>query len=156
SLTFAATLPPLPTGITIRGDRSGSRPGPELVGNIATTYTPLMLISGVIQQNGIHLGDYVRITGLRLAGPGGCVRADQLGLPNCLYSSTSDPNILKNIWGIEVGGFNPDNPEATGILIDHNELYDWPGAAIAVFDGKNQEIQPTLTPGGILDPNCLN
>jgi hypothetical protein len=51
----------IPTGVTIRGDRRGTNPGPLLLGQYyPSVYTWMM-----------KTGSYVRITGLRLEGPTG-------------------------------------------------------------------------------------
>ena len=58
SLNLADTPPlPIPAGVTIRGDRRGTNPGPELV--TANKYAQMLDIAG----------HDVRITGLRLRGP---------------------------------------------------------------------------------------
>ena len=97
-------VPPLmiPAGVTIRGDRRGARPGPELrtarVINVAGK-DPLMLEIA---------GESVRLTGLRMRGP---TRSLDGGTPSAL-------GVLAH--------------NRFTAIIDHNEFSDWPLAAIKV------------------------
>jgi hypothetical protein len=93
-------------GVTIRGDRRGTRPGPELW--VREGYSKTMLRIE---------GSDVRITGLRLRGP----------------NRTNDED-SPLAYGI---AFTGDKLLFHRIIIDHNDLSGWTGAAVTVrgFDG---------------------
>lgn len=128
-IMLTAPFTSLPTGITIRGDRRGTTPGPEFFGNFQPDVNSMFLISG--KDGDLHYGDYVRITGIRIGGPTDCVAQDEAGHPdNC---HTAPP---AGTAAIEVGGIPASNSEPFGVLLDHNEIYDWPNAGVVVFDGQ--------------------
>jgi hypothetical protein len=93
-------------GVTIRGDRRGTLPGPLLKSlsdqtNLRNHYFPnsdwgMLLING----------DHVRITGLRLQGPGG---DDEFPYANGIATQ-----------------------DQFRALIDHNEMFGWTAAAVYV------------------------
>jgi FG-GAP-like repeat len=97
-------IPPLKDGVTIRGDRRGTRLGPELrVHEICEGCGGVFTVS-----NDPPTGNPVRITGLRIAGPSRGRYAKVLGQK-----------------GIITNDLRP-------VIIDRNDLSDWPNAAIAV------------------------
>jgi len=103
----------IPAGVTIRGDRRGSRPGPLLSAAYNVTNqqpSPYFPDSdgGMLFIN----GNYVRITGLRMVGPG---RDIQPGLPYANAIATQDQFVS---------------------IIDHNEMSDWTAAAVYVGSEK--------------------
>jgi hypothetical protein len=72
-------------------------------------------------------GDHVRITGLRVQGPS---RSNQGGLP-------------------KADGIQAHSDAFTHTIIDHNDLSDWPNAAIEVFGGQSEkQTCPPLDPSG--------
>ena len=115
-------LPYIPAGVTIRGDRRGDRPGP--------LFFALHDQSQSRQQNAcfpksdvgmlIINGDHVRITGLRMQGPGRDERA-----PYANGIATQDQ---------------------FSALIDHNELFDWPARAIYVNSEISDKCDPDSQP----------
>jgi hypothetical protein len=102
--------PPLyvPAGVTIRGDRRGSRPGPLLKslrdqqGDVGPPFPESDV--GMLYVNGNH----VRITGLRMQGP---TRRLADGMP------------YANGIGAQ------DKFKA---IIDHNEMFDWTAGAVTL------------------------
>src|SRR5215472_12237051 len=106
----------VPTGVTIRGDRRGTNPGPLLLGRY-DEQDP---------QPGARLfqidGDYVRITGLRLEGPSG--------------SEDTWPDTI----GILVGDPLFVNRQPLQTIIDRNEIYHWPTDAIMPIAGANDDF----------------
>ncbi len=110
--------PPLqiPAGVTIRGDRRGARPGPEL-----RTDHLLANTAGLILINANDAPD-VRITGLRLRGPS--------------RGADKDGPQGRAIFVV-------DEASNHSITIDHNELSDWPDAAV-------------LVQGGLVSKRCLS
>ena len=96
----------IPTGMTIRGDRRGTNPGPLLLG----------LYNEDDPQPGTRLmqidGDYVRITGLRLQGPSG------------------SEDTWHDTIGILIGDPIHSLRQPMQTIIDRNELFNWPTAAI--------------------------
>jgi hypothetical protein len=109
SLNLADT-PPLhiPAGVTIRGDRRGTRPGPLLAA--LNQARPQRSPDYPYFEGGtlfIH-GTQVRITGLRLQGPSRSITEE---VPKANGIATQDQFIS---------------------IIDHNEMFDWTGAAVYV------------------------
>lgn len=127
----------IPTGVTIRGDRRGTNPGPLLLG----------LYNQDDPQPGTRLmqidGDYVRITGLRLQGPSG----------------NEDP--WHDTIGILIGDPIHSIRQRVQTLIDRNELFNWPTVAIGpsgastdqdCLDGQPGTLNPdtnVFKPGSI-------
>ncbi len=113
----------VPAGVTIRGDRRGTLFGPEL----SSSDTP----NGFMLE--IH-GDDVRIAGLRLRGPS--------------RSTDSDTPGASGIAAHAQDNFSPPNePVYYRGIVDHNDLSDWPTAAIAVVAGdESTECRPDIDP----------
>jgi hypothetical protein len=93
-------------GVTIRGDRRGTNPGPLLAAlnrhdQAATSFKP-DIDGGMLFIN----GDHVRITGLRMQGPSRRIQPD---LPYANGIAALDQFIS---------------------IIDHNEMFDWTAAAV--------------------------
>jgi hypothetical protein len=99
---------PLPAGVTIRGDRRATNPGPLLVGLYG-------LQGDSLYQKSPHIfdvqGDYVRVTGLRLQG---------------VTRNTTDKYQGSDAIVVSDNHFY-------GTLIDHNDLSNWTNAAVEVF-----------------------
>jgi hypothetical protein len=106
----------IPAGVTIRGDRRGTRPGPEL-----RTDHLLANTGGLILINANDAPD-VRITGIRLRGPSRS--ADKDGIACKLLNDCTK----RGIWVV-------DDASNNSVIIDHNELSDWPNAAVLVQGG---------------------
>jgi hypothetical protein len=92
----------IPPGVTIRGDRRGIRLGPLL----STHYEKDMQSADPPMLS--IIGDHVRITGLRMSGPGDGIAQDQ--------------PIASGIGA----------PHQFSTIIDHNEMYEWTNSAISV------------------------
>lgn len=101
-LIFLEDAVEIKEGVTIRGDRRGTRPGPLLRGGDD-------IIDGMLKI----IGNDVRITGLRLKGP-----------------SRSLAEATPKVAGI----FAYDQNLRT--IIDHNEMLEWPHAAVHVSAGE--------------------
>lgn len=130
---------PLPTGVTVRGDRRGVNPGALLFGNYCPPPNdPKSADCGFYSMFQIT-GDYVRITALRLQGPSQCVKR-----PEWCQS------VFETYLNAIVIGLNPEHlnqqaqptvcakpdpnglcPQPVGVVIDHNEIFDWPEAVAA-------------------------
>lgn len=108
-------------GVTIRGNRRGTLPGPLLKSlsdqtNLRNPYFPNSDVGMLIIN-----GDHVRITGLRMQGPGG---EDQP--PYATGIATQDK---------------------FKAIIDHNEIFGWTAAAVNVTsDNINDLSNPFLRP----------
>jgi hypothetical protein len=117
----------LPAGVTVRGSRRGTSFGPLLLGfyNIQyfSPYQPYPHIFEVV-------GDYVRITGLRLQGP--------------------TPNTTDNYPGAD--GIQVGDNHFFGTLIDHNDLSAWTNAAVEVYGTTTPPSSGLIPPGG--SGNC--
>jgi hypothetical protein len=106
----------VPAGVTIRGGRSGVHPGAEI-------YSPYPSVNTCILPNNepcilkmlFVAGSDVRITGLRLRGP-----------------SPGRDHTLREAEAIVTDA-------AFNTLVDHNELSEWPGAAVVVL-GESDSI----------------
>jgi len=111
-------LPYIPAGVTIRGDRRGTRPGPLLF----ALHDQSRQRNACFPESDVGMliinGDHVRITGLRMQGPGRDERA-----PYASGIATQDQ---------------------FSALIDHNELFDWPAAAIYVNSDNSDGPVPTM------------
>jgi hypothetical protein len=104
----------IPAGVTIRGDRRGTLPGPLLKSlsdqtKLRNPYFPnsdwgMLLING----------DHVRITGLRLQGPGG---DDEFPYANGIATQ-----------------------DQFSALIDHNEIFGWTAAAVYVTSDGFEDL----------------
>jgi hypothetical protein len=88
----------------------GDRRGTNLGPRLLANFAQL---AHMLEVNGNH----VRITGLRVQGP---TRSNQSGLP------TAD-----GLWA--------HSDRFTHTIIDHNDLSDWPNAAIEVFGGQGEK-----------------
>lgn len=114
-------IPPLKDGLTIRGDRRGTRVGPEL------------RVHEICERCGgiFTVGDDpptelpVRITGLRIAGPS-----------RGRYAKVLDQQ------GITTNSLRP-------VIIDRNDMSDWPRAAIGVdrASGTSDTCALPVAPG---------
>jgi hypothetical protein len=104
SMVFPATLQPLqiPEGVTIRGDRTGTVPGPELWMEFTTPGGVMLEVAG----------DNVRITGLRVRGPN--------AHRNTQHPEHSDRGILVN------------DVNYAGTIVDHNDIYEWDDQGVLV------------------------
>ena len=112
----------IPTGVTVRGDRRGTLPGPLLHGDYECA--PVDGHDPCEYDDMFHiLGDDVRITGLRVQGPSHCV----LDPDGC--HSTNLPMVI----GIQVGSLVSVEP--AGVIVDHNDAFDWPEAAVNIASG---------------------
>jgi hypothetical protein len=90
----------IPAGVTLRGDRRGTRLGPLLYVSDRGNYP-----ERTFEVNGNH----VRVTGLRLRGPS---------------PTTADKPASAAIF--------VDDDKFIGTIVDHNELWAWTHAAVAV------------------------
>jgi hypothetical protein len=145
----------IPTGVTIRGGRRGVNPGPLLTGKAGYD----CLSSGSCGAFPISLfqitGDYARVTGLQLQGPSDCV-ADPIG---CETATEADAHAIQIGWTdaqITVNPnacgmpTNPTCPEPTGVIVDHDDIFDWP-EAVQISDNHLDvyyapcDAQPDLT-----------
>jgi FG-GAP-like repeat len=122
----------VPVGATVRGDRRGVNLGPRLIGSYTDDQGcangatgPCELYAGIF----VILGNYARITGLRLQGSTQCLADDQAGSPDNCHTSN-----LLDTWAVRVGGFYDVEPSA--VVIDHNDISDWPESSVAVFGGQ--------------------
>jgi hypothetical protein len=108
----------IPAGVTIRGDRRGSRPGPLLKALHEQEVKPNQPFPtsdvGMLYVNGNH----VRITGLRMQGP---TRRLAPGMP------------YANGIGAQ------DKFKA---IIDHNEMFDWTAAAVTLASEPHIQCGP--------------
>jgi len=112
----------IPTGVTVRGDRRGTLPGPLLHGNYGCL--PLNGHDPCEYDDMFDIrGDDVRITGLRVQGPSMCV----LDPDGC--HSTNLPYVI----GIEVGSLV--SPEPARDIVDHNDVFDWTEAGVFIASG---------------------
>jgi hypothetical protein len=119
----------IPTGVTIRGNRRGMNLGPLLIGNYNnTTQQILGAECGFTDVQPDHIfeieGDYVRVTGLRLQGP-----------------SEGTDATLPVADGIDIGNEHQSvwlAREYTGVVVDHNDVSDWPGDGIAPYTAQPQ------------------
>ena len=112
----------IPTGVTVRGDRRGTLPGPLLHADYECA--PVNGHDPCEYDDMFHiLGDDVRITGLRVQGPSHCV----LDPDGC--HSTNLPMVI----GIQVGSLVSVEP--AGVIVDHNDAFDWPEAAVNIASG---------------------
>src|SRR5262249_1886821 len=114
-------------GVTVRGGRRGTKPGAELVGPYSQASDTLFDI----------LGDYARITGLRIIRPRPSTAKGQ-------PAST----------GVHVGpdtySYAPSNTTYVA-TIDHNEISGWPGSGVGLYGGPvDNPDQSCLT----LDPRA--
>jgi hypothetical protein len=113
----------VPTGVTIRGDRRGTKAGPLLLGRY-DEQDP---------QPGARLfqvdGDYVRITGLRLEGPSG------------------NEDTWHDTIGILIGDPLIPNHQPLQTIIDRNEIFDWPTDAIMPIAGSDDQDCLSNHPG---------
>jgi hypothetical protein len=88
----------LKAGVTLRGNRRGTTPGPELT------------LDSYPQRNAIDIvGDYARVTGIRLRGP----------------SPTKAEEPYSN-------GVFVDDQQAHWAIVDHNDMSGWTEAAVHV------------------------
>jgi hypothetical protein len=95
----------IPDGVTIRGDRRGTRPGPLL---FAPHSYPLFEMANAPAEPATLSGNHVRITGLRLQGRSGGRSED---LPASKGIAVRDDLI---------------------VIIDHNDMHDWTTSAVTV------------------------
>ena len=148
----------VPTGVTVRGDRRGINLGPRLIGSYTEDQgCPIGAVGPCDEYFGIFgiVGNYARITGLRLQGSTQCVAYDLAGSPDTCKA----PNVV-DTWAIVAGGFpfkdsngvlQYGNPEASGIVVDHNDISDWPEAGVAVLAGMLEwpgHVDPHSYPPG--------
>jgi hypothetical protein len=116
----------IPSGVTVRGDRGPLRSGALLVGDYGCKVDGgdfVCQYEDIFQILSAQVpGDHVRVTGLRLQGPSQCV----LHPDSCI-----SPN-LASVVGITVGSRNDGAP--TDVIVDHNELLDWPEAGVNVVN----------------------
>ena len=102
---------PVAGGVQILGDRTANPRGPRI---FTTTFPRTLLLIG---NDGLGIqSDHVRISGIRLDGGQGTRSAD---------SDTPDADGI----GVE---------SSTDVEIDHNEIYGFRGAGIAVRDRQNR------------------
>lgn len=139
----------LPTGVTIRGDRRATKLGPQLIGKYTgkstvnlvqlqqpDAWTALLSSDHILEVE----GDYVRITGLRIQGPTGNLSTnldvDGIHIGNaCMAGEAAE---CGNPQGVAVQLGEPNHRIAyAGVIIDHNEISQWPVAAIGGFSGYN-------------------
>jgi len=122
----------LPAGVTLRGDRRGTKIGPQINANFYKARSAAFAECAFCMIE-IH-GDYVRVTGLRLRG-----------------QSRSTAEYENLIVGIEIdppaSSIN-DAASATSYIsiVDHDDLSDWEDAAIEVNGGHS----------GDSSKNCIN
>jgi hypothetical protein len=114
----------IPAGVTVRGDRRDLLPGPLIRGNYdcrpLNDHNPCEL-DNVFQIQ----GDFARVTGLRVQGPSNCL-ADPDGC-----HSTNLPAVI----GVQVGSRTTVEP--AGDIVDHNDVFDWPEAAVNVASNRD-------------------
>ena len=109
---------PVPTGVTIRGDRRGTLLGPELL----EQFNPTKPNAPALSMFSIN-GDYVRITGLRLQGP----------------TTSTTATILP------VNAITAPDGVATGFIgtaIDHNDISAWTNAGVEVYGDSEARGAP--------------
>jgi hypothetical protein len=113
---------PIPAGVTIRGDRRGTRPGPLLAARNQQDQPSSSNFPGLDGGMLFINGDHVRITGLRMQGPS---RSIIKGVPYANAVAAPDQYIS---------------------TIDHNEMFDWTAAAVyvpgAVAGGNVHDHRP--------------
>jgi hypothetical protein len=110
SLNLSDT-PPLhiPAGVTIRGDRRGTRPGP-LLQALNQERQKASEVYGLPHSGMLFInGDHVRITGLRMQGPS---------------------RIINDYYRLEANAIATLDHFIS--IIDHNEMFDWTAAAVYV------------------------
>ena len=139
---------PLVSGMTLRGDRSGTNLGPQLYAAFQREkeYTsPAIANTPVCEWCMLQVhGDYVRITGLRMRGQSRTTKqlTEQTQAIDVDFPSTAvDP----------LSGAIEQNGSATSTeyiaIIDHNDISDWESAAVSVNGGH----QESLTCKGVAD-----
>ncbi len=113
----------LPAGVTLRGDRRGTKVGPQLN---ASYYAARSSFSSAIQHDEcgwcmiqVH-GDYVRVSGLRLKGQS---RSTAVAKEYSVGIEVDTPDI-------SIG--NPESATSYILVADHNDISDWEDAAIEV------------------------
>jgi hypothetical protein len=111
----------IPAGVTIRGDRRGTRPGPLLKALDAQLSLSEHFPNSDVGMLFIY-GDHVRITGLRLQGPR---LASNGAAPYAMGIATQDQFMA---------------------LVDRNEMFDWPSAAIYVNSEAPDSSVPPARP----------
>jgi hypothetical protein len=130
-----SSYPPLilPSGVTLRGDRRGANPGPQLQLTLSAarqTTSPLIGSQCGWCMVQIH-GDYVRVTGLRMTGQSRST------------AKYVEPTV--GVW-VDSPGWSSNDPNSTTeyiAMVDHNELSDWESAGVRV-EGSHAK-DPTLS-----------
>ena len=104
----------IPDGVTIRGDRRGTRAGPWL---FAPHSDPLFQMAGAVNlaEPASLSGNYVRITGLRMQGRS---RERSEDLPSSRGIAVRDDLV---------------------VIIDHNDMSDWTVSAVGVSGAQSRD-----------------
>lgn len=140
----------LPTGVTLRGDRHGTKLGPLLIGNYNFPKQTITNQARSEFDQAPHMieieGDYVRITGLRLQGPTDATEPTG-------YAPEGNPANPLSADGIHIGNSNPFGPpgysQFKAAVIDHNEVYMWPLTAVGTSGGVSRSQGPLSKPPAV-------
>ncbi len=110
----------IPSGVTVRGGRRFPLAGALVHGDYGCM--PLNGDGPCSFENVFQVqGEHVRITGLRLRGPSNCLQQ-----PDSCHSTN-----LPLFIGIQVGSW-VKGAAGPDIIVDHNELFDWPEAGVNI------------------------
>jgi hypothetical protein len=110
----------IPSGVTVRGGRRFPVSGALVHGDYGCK--PLNGDDPCTYENVFQVqGEHVRITGLRVRGPSNCVQQ-----PDSCHSSN-----LPMFIGVQVGS-RVNGAAGADVIIDHNELFDWPEAGVNI------------------------
>lgn len=119
-------------GVTVRGDRRGTRLGPLLDVNV-------LGVTGMFRT----LGNDIRITGLRINGPTRATDADY------------DAKYPANGVSVSERDLHYAKPRASysRIAVDHNDISDWVTSAVLVTGGDEKTVECVPLPSAASRPN---
>src|SRR5262249_7068957 len=129
SLELENTLE-IPTGVTIRGDRTGTNVGPTILhSGTQAPIDPMLTVQIYADIANQEPSSDVRITGVKLAAPS---------------RSTADPQT--DAFGVIA------RDVSQRVLIDHNDVHDWPKVAIQIKANDSYAPTQPCDPAARSDP----